>query len=67
MKLGRAAKWAAHIFKWKEGNEGYTKFLDWDDFKSEFLAEFSPANSDSAMINKLESTTYYQRTQSVGS
>ena len=33
MKLGRAAKWAACIFKWEEENEGYTKFLDWDDFK----------------------------------
>ena len=65
MKLGRAAKWADRIFKWEEENEGYTKFLDWDNFKSEFCKEFCPANSNSAMINKLESTTYDQRTQSV--
>ena len=58
MKLGRAGKWAAHIFKWEEENEGYTKFLDWDDFKSKFCKEFYPANSNSTTINKLESTTY---------
>jgi hypothetical protein len=34
MKAGRAAKWAAWVFKWKEENEGYTKFLDWDNFKT---------------------------------
>ena len=28
MKLGRAAKWAACIFKQEEENEGHTKFLD---------------------------------------
>ena len=65
MKSGRATKWAACIFKWEEGNEGYTKFLDWDNFKSEFCKEFCPANSDSTTINKLESTTYYQRTRSI--
>ena len=64
MKSGRAAKWAAHIFRWEEENEGYTKFLAWDDFKSKFCKEFCPANSNSTTINKLESTTYYQRTQS---
>ena len=36
MKSGRAAKWAACIFRWEEENEGYTKFLDWDDFKSDY-------------------------------
>ena len=46
-------------------NEDYTKFLDWDDFKSKFCKEFCPANSNSTAINKLESTTYYQRTRSV--
>ena len=65
MKSERAAKWAACIFKWEEENEGYTKFLDWDDFKSKFHKEFCPTNSNSATINKLESTTYYQRTWSV--
>ena len=65
MKLERAVKWAARIFKWEEENKGYAKFLDWDDFKSKFHKEFCPANSDSAAINKLESTTYYQKTQSI--
>ena len=65
MKSGRAAKWAARIFKWEEEIKGYTGFLDWDDFKSEFHKEFCPANSNSAAINKLESTTHYQRTRSI--
>ena len=65
MKSGRAAKWDAHVFKWEEDNKGYTKFLDWDNFKSDFHKEFCPAHSDSAAINKLESTSYYQRTRSV--
>ena len=65
MKLGRAAKWASCIFKWKEENEDYTKFLDWDDFKLEFCKEFCPTNSNSIDINKLESTAYYQMTWSV--
>ena len=41
------------------------QFLDWDNFKSEFCKEFCPAHSDSATINRLESTSYYQKTQSV--
>jgi Retrotransposon gag protein len=65
MKSGRAAKWAAHIFKWEEENVGYTKFLDWDTFKLEFRKEFCPANSNAAAINKLESIAYYQRSWSV--
>ena len=64
MKSGRAAKWAARVFKWEEDNEA-AKFLDWDDFKSEFRKEFCPAHSDVAAINKLESVAYYQRNRSV--
>ena len=55
----------AHIFKWEEKNTGDSRFLDWDNFKLEFRKEFCPANSEATAINKLESTTYYQRTQSV--
>ena len=44
MKSERAAKWAACIFEWEGENEGYAKFLDWDDFKSEFHKEFCPAD-----------------------
>src|SRR6202522_3327023 len=65
MKTGRAAKWAARIFKYEEDNVGCTKFLDWEDFKSEFRKEFCPANSDAAAINKLESIAYFQKTRSV--
>jgi Retrotransposon gag protein len=65
MKTGRAARWASHVFKWEEENGGYTKFLDWNDFKSEFCKEFCPTNSDVAAVNKLESTAYYQGTRSV--
>ena len=65
MKSGQVAKWAACIFKWEEENAGDSRLLDWDNFKSEFFAEFCPANSEATTINKLESTTYYQRTQSV--
>ena len=39
--------------------------MDWDNFKLEFHKEFCPANPEATAINKLESTTYYQRTQSV--
>jgi hypothetical protein len=62
MKARRATKWAAQVFKWEEENKGYTKFLDWDNFKTKFCKEFCPANSDIAAINKLESTAYYQKT-----
>jgi hypothetical protein len=65
LKTGRAAKWAARIFKYEEDNVGCTKFLDWEDFKAEFRKEFCPANSDAAAINKLESTAYFQKTRSV--
>jgi hypothetical protein len=62
MKTKRAARWASRVFKWEEENEGYTKFLDWNDFKSEFHKEFCPTNSNVAAVNKLGSTAYYQGT-----
>src|SRR6201996_29837 len=46
-------------------NGGYSKFLDWDEFRKEFRKDFCPAHSDVAAINKLESTTYYQKSRSV--
>ena len=60
MKSGRVAKWAARVFKWEETNGGYSKFLDWDEFWMEFQ-NFCPAHLDVAAMNKLESTTYYQK------
>ena len=65
MKSGRAAKWAAQIFKWEEENGGYSKFLDWDEFQTEFRKDFCPAHSDASAINTLESTSYYQKARSV--
>ena len=53
------------MFKWEEENAGDSRFLDWDNFKSEFHKKFCPANSEATAINNLGSTTYYQRTQSV--
>ena len=67
MKSGRAAKWAARIFRWEElpENSGCPKFLDWEDFRDEFKKEFTPAHADSAAINRLESTAYYQKGRSL--
>ena len=65
MKSGRAAKWAAWVFKWEEDNGGYSKFLDWDEFWTEFQKDFCPTHSNTATINKLESVSYYQKAQSV--
>ena len=65
MKYSRAAKWAERIFRWEEKNSRYLKFLDWDEFQKEFQKDFCPAHSDVAAINKLESTTYYQKSRSI--
>ena len=65
MKSGRAAKWAEQVFHWEEKNSGYLKFLDWDEFHNEFQKDFCPAHPDVVAINKLESTTYYQKSRSV--
>ena len=32
MKSRQAAKWAEWIFLWEEKHEGYSKFLDWEEF-----------------------------------
>ena len=61
MKSRRAAKWATRIFRWEEENRGYCKFLDWEEFHSEFRKDFCPTHSDMAAINTLESTVYYQK------
>jgi len=63
MKAGQAAKWSAHVFGWEEQpeNVGYHKFVDWEDFWDEFKREFCPVYADSAAINQLESTAYFQR------
>jgi Retrotransposon gag protein/Zinc knuckle len=67
MKSKRAAKWTTRIFRWEElpENFGYTKFLDWEDFREEFKKEFTPAHMDSLVINRLESMAYYQKSRSL--
>ena len=65
MKSGRAAKWAARIFRWEEENGGYSRFLDWDEFWTEFRKDFWPAHADASTINTLESTSYYQKARGV--
>ena len=67
MKAGRAAKWAAKIFQWEEceENKDQSRFLDWDDFQGESRKEFCPSYTDTAAINKLESTAYFQWSCSV--
>jgi hypothetical protein len=64
MKSGRAAKWAARVFRWEEEN-GTPRFSDWNAFRAEFNSEFCPAHSDVSAINRLESTSYFQGKRSV--
>ena len=66
MKFGRAVKWAAWVFKWEEDNLGYSKIFNWEEFQTEFQKDFCPAHLDVAAINRLESTVYYQKNQSLG-
>jgi len=67
MKAGRAAKWSTRVFRWEEQleNVGYHKFVDWEDFRDKFKREFCPVYADSAAINRLESTAYFQKSCSV--
>jgi len=65
MKAGRAAKWAARVFRWEEENPRSYKFVDWEDFSKEFKEEFCPLHADVAAINRLESTSYFQHKRSV--
>src|SRR5277367_1968699 len=46
MKSGRAALWAARIFRWEEDNPGSIKFANWDKFREEFRTEFCPVHVD---------------------
>jgi Retrotransposon gag protein len=67
MKMGRTQKWTAQIFRWEQlaQNANQTKFLDWNDFRSEFRKEFTPAHTDALAINRLKSSAYYQRNRSL--
>jgi hypothetical protein len=65
MKSGRAQKWTARIFRWESQPENahQTRFLDWEDFVTEYKSEFVPAHVDVLAINRLESSAYYQRSR----
>ena len=65
MKSRQVAKWAEQIFQWEEKHRGYLKFLDWEEFCKEFWKDFCLAHSDIVAINKLDSTSYYQKSWSV--
>src|SRR6202522_3225017 len=65
MKSGRAAKWAARVFRWEEENVELYRFRDWEHFRQEFKEEFCPAHTDIAAINRLESVAYFQNKRSV--
>ena len=65
MKSGQAAKWAKRVFQWEEKHRGYSKFLDWEEFCKEFQKDFCPAHSNVVAINRLESTSYYQKSRSI--
>jgi hypothetical protein len=67
MNQGRAQKWANRVYHWEviPANAGSPHFVDWDDFRSRFQAEFFPLHSDVVATNKLEGTTYFQGRRSV--
>src|SRR6202789_1442450 len=65
MKSGRAAKWAARVFRWEEENSELYRFCDWEHFRREFKEEFCPAHTDIAAINRLESVAYFQNKRSI--
>ena len=67
MNSGRAQKWTARVFLWEQMPEhaGLTRFRNWDDFRTEFKAEFTPAHADALAINRLESAAYYQRSRTL--
>jgi hypothetical protein len=48
MNQGRAQKWANRVYHWEviPANAGSPHFVDWDDFRSRFRAEFFPLHSD---------------------
>ena len=64
MKSGRAAKWAARVFR-SEEQTGTPRFSDWNQFRDEFNSEFCPVHSRISAINRLESTTYFQGKRSL--
>jgi len=64
MKTGCANRWATREFE-QEAKAGQLRFIDWLDFKEEFRKDFMPLDSESAAINVLETTAYFQGKRTV--
>jgi len=64
MKTGRANRWATREFE-QEAKAGQLRFIDWLDFEEEFRKDFMPLDSESAAINVLEMTAYFQGKRTV--
>jgi len=64
MKTRCANRWATREFK-QEAKAGQLRFLDWLDFEEEFRKDFMPLDSESAAINVLETTAYFQGKRTV--
>ena len=64
MKSRRANCWATRKFE-QEAKTGHLCFIDWLDFKEEFRKDFMLLDSESAAINVLETTAYFQGKQMV--
>jgi hypothetical protein len=62
MNQGRAQKWANRVYHWEAipANAGNSHFVDWDNFRSHFRAEFFPLHSDAVVTNKLEGITDFK-------
>jgi len=64
MKTGCANRWATREFE-QEAKTGHLRFIDWLDFEEEFQKDFMPLDSESAAINVLETTAYFQGKRTV--
>jgi len=64
MKTGRANRWATREFE-QEAKASHLRFIDWLDFEEEFRKDFMPLDSESATINVLETTAYFQGKRTV--
>jgi len=64
MKTGRANCWATREFE-QEAKTGHLRFIDWLDFEEEFQKDFMLLDSESAAINVLETTAYFQGKRTV--
>jgi len=64
MKTGRANRWATREFE-QEAKAGHLHFINWLDFEEEFQKDFMPLDLESAAINVLEMTAYFQGKRTV--